>query len=551
MGMSRETDSDDIEAYCPGLDCAVNCNPALLNVEKMTPRYDDPVPRTDPGAGAMTPYHNGTTYVSRHIPVGGELFKDYGQGWFDFRYDIFGEFPMEDSYDHASDLVEQMMELSVSEEVKADLYKVMTTMKKSVESDGRLFPKGSSRTLNALPDDYQDAKWATDNAKGDISELHQAAATRDIAWLRENGKCMDHIRNGPSSIASAGHGAFSKRDMPAGTVISASPLHHVQRSFANLYNFTYHKPTKQWIRIKDQIVGKQLMLNYCFAHPESILLLCPYGAGINYINHGSDPNVKIRWAENFEIGHNASLLEGPLSALWKTEKPVLAIDYVAIKDIKAGDELFMDYGKDWVAAWEAHVKNYKPHGTNPEKYASARWMNEHYGDTLIRTEKEQKVDPYPDNLVLRCHKGLVNSHGLTKFKFGIGDTGVPCKILRRDLVDGKFVYTVELEFRGAYYEEEEEEEHVTLIKRANVERSSIAFIDKPFTTNIHLPNAFRHPIGIPDEMFPEQWKGEEEEISGREVVEDDEDYDYAKDEDFDEEEEEEDDGEEDDDDELF
>lgn len=80
MGMGAETDSDDIEAFCPGLDCLVNCNPALLNVAKSTPLYDEAgLHRSrDPGAGSRTPYHNGTTYVSKVIPRGSELFKDYG-----------------------------------------------------------------------------------------------------------------------------------------------------------------------------------------------------------------------------------------------------------------------------------------------------------------------------------------------------------------------------------------------------------------------------------------------------------------------------------------
>jgi len=79
--MAPETDSDDLEAYCPGLDCAVNCNPSLLNVEKVLPKYDEAGLHRSrhPGAGSRTPYHNGTTYVKRHIPAGGELFKDYGQ----------------------------------------------------------------------------------------------------------------------------------------------------------------------------------------------------------------------------------------------------------------------------------------------------------------------------------------------------------------------------------------------------------------------------------------------------------------------------------------
>ena len=84
MGMGLETATDDNEALCPGLDCAVNCNLALINVEKATPIYDDGgLDRTkDPGVGAFSPYHNGTTVVTRAIPPGGELFKFYGDNWF-------------------------------------------------------------------------------------------------------------------------------------------------------------------------------------------------------------------------------------------------------------------------------------------------------------------------------------------------------------------------------------------------------------------------------------------------------------------------------------
>ena len=81
MGMSTEIDSDDVEAYWPGLDCMVNCNLALLNVKKAEPIYDEGGLHrsTHPGAGAISPYHNGTTFVKRHIPAGGELFKYYGK----------------------------------------------------------------------------------------------------------------------------------------------------------------------------------------------------------------------------------------------------------------------------------------------------------------------------------------------------------------------------------------------------------------------------------------------------------------------------------------
>jgi hypothetical protein len=84
MGMKLEVEGFDMEAFCPGLDAAINCNLALTNVEKANPVFDDARlhRQSHPGAGAITPYHNGTTRVERRIPAGGELFKFYGDAWY-------------------------------------------------------------------------------------------------------------------------------------------------------------------------------------------------------------------------------------------------------------------------------------------------------------------------------------------------------------------------------------------------------------------------------------------------------------------------------------
>lgn len=84
MGMSEEVSDGDVDAYWPGLDCMINCNLALLNVEKATPVYDDGgLHRAEhPGAGAISPYNKGTTKVIRPVPAGGELFKYYGDHWY-------------------------------------------------------------------------------------------------------------------------------------------------------------------------------------------------------------------------------------------------------------------------------------------------------------------------------------------------------------------------------------------------------------------------------------------------------------------------------------
>jgi len=83
MGIHHLVASDDVQAFCPGLDAAVNCNIALMSIDKSTTVYEDGnLHRTKHhAAGAQSPYHNGATDVTRDIPEGGELFKFYGDTW--------------------------------------------------------------------------------------------------------------------------------------------------------------------------------------------------------------------------------------------------------------------------------------------------------------------------------------------------------------------------------------------------------------------------------------------------------------------------------------
>jgi hypothetical protein len=127
MGMHKETLRDDVEALCPGLDCAINCHLGLGNVAKAIPKYDDGSasatiergqwvdgggPSTgmnardgNPGAGAYSPYINMSTVATRAIPAGSELFKAYGDGWFLGRGDLFGNIPLSDDYPKATELL--------------------------------------------------------------------------------------------------------------------------------------------------------------------------------------------------------------------------------------------------------------------------------------------------------------------------------------------------------------------------------------------------------------------------------------------------------------
>jgi hypothetical protein len=353
MGMSRESHSNDVKAYCPGLDCAINCNLALLNVHKASPFYDyTSLHRSkDPGAGAFTPYHNGTTYAARDIPAGGELFKSYGDAWFISRSHMFdGNFPITESYKLAEEILRNMTAMKLDPEIQKDLYEnVVVSMKKAF----------TSRTLGALPLTHEDAIIG---AEQELAVLHQPSATRDLEWLRENGRCIDNMKTGYSTIRQAGHGAFATRPLAAGQVITTSPLHHLPISQqVEIYNYEMiPNANGEMIRTPTSVRGAQVLTNYCFGHTNSSLLLCPYGNGVNYINHNqTQANVRFRWAEGFGVMHNETLInEGTLEDMSVT--PQLAFDYIALRDIQEGEELFLDYGDSFEAAWQRHVANFKP-----------------------------------------------------------------------------------------------------------------------------------------------------------------------------------------------
>jgi hypothetical protein len=229
MGMLRESHANEIDAYCPGLDCAINCNLALINTHQSVPLYDNAgLHRArDPGAVAFTTYHNGTTLASRHIPAGGELFKFYGNEWFTGRTESFdGNFPLLEDYTVAEEILRNMTAMKLDPDIRKELYEdIVMSMKNAF----------TSRTLGALPPTAEDAITA---AEQEIAVLHQPSATRSIEWLQEHGRCIDNIEGRYSTIRQAARGAFATRSLVKDQVVTTSPLHHLPTSrFVEKYNF--------------------------------------------------------------------------------------------------------------------------------------------------------------------------------------------------------------------------------------------------------------------------------------------------------------------------
>ena len=200
MGMRMEIfDVNDISAFWPGIDAMVNCHSGLLNLQKATPVYDEGgIHRSKhPGAGGVSPYGADESVVIRDIPVGGELFKNYGEDWFIQRAWL-GQIPVQSNYYYVlelmSDMVALLDEIDISSISPSIFYDELIQEFKNI---------WDSRTLNAIYDfTWEDVRRAID--ANDIGFLLQPNATRSVDWLNENGKCLDHIVHKRSTIDGAG-----------------------------------------------------------------------------------------------------------------------------------------------------------------------------------------------------------------------------------------------------------------------------------------------------------------------------------------------------------
>jgi hypothetical protein len=362
---------------------------------------------------------------------------------------------------------------------------------------------------------------------------------RSPEWLNEHGVCADTLRIlQPSTIRQAGRGVVADRFLAKDTIVLPVPLIPIpnrtilemQRSSSVSTKNGSRRPTTTMTT-----THYQLLLNYCLGHEESSLLLSPYGPGFSLINHNQTlANVKLQWADPERSNHHPELLQQPISSLYQKNKSTssrqLAMEVVALRDIVPGEELFLDYGNAWEAAWHHHVRHWKP-VPGADQYRSAEIMNQqnHLDTAFLLTEFEQLVTPYPSNVALKFNDFFLNPTSWSK-KTGTTTTVVldrptttitttkwmDCDILqwRKDHTfrgGPKILYTIVVRYPSTTTATDGPRTTNTNNNRAHqlvkdVPREAFQFVNRPYTSDMLLPNAFRHDIRIPDEIFPERWK---------------------------------------------
>lgn len=377
-------------------------------------------------------------------------------------------------------------------------------------------------------DDPTDLETLQKVYNSNVTDGRMAASRRSVEWLREFGTCGDHIVGGnQSTLPEAGLGAFASRRLPKGTIVAQLPMIHIPDRRRLQMHKLFQNSEGHWVPENGIVTGHQLLLNYCYGHPQSTMVLCPYGPVTNYLNHNQTlANVRLQWSKASKGNHMPELLDTSVDEIASSDATAkLAMELVALREIQAGEEVFLDYGDEWEAAWTNHVKRWKP-VSGAAQYQSAVQLDADHS-TRLRTVFED-VDAqskgkswmnsfttstttksmYPDNVELLCdttcqrEPDQMQSHYLNgtleKYLYESNSEWWPCSVLKYRLDEdnnGEYLYKIHLH---------QPDSGGFLID--NVPRSIFHFVDKPITSDVFLPNAFRHAIGIPDEMFPEKWR---------------------------------------------
>ena len=456
----------------PGIATLSCYHPTLFNAKEDGPNVNSfGVHRLKhPGAGAFTYLANITVKATMNIKQGNEVFFSY---WNESKLlDMGGSIPLSGDYTKA-DIVINETEQLISKVGVGNIS----------EHWHQILSKLPPRVKAALPSKIDTFSQLTLLKQMGSARTSLQPMSRSVEWLQTNGICLDTLYRKKSRIGGAGQGALVSFAYDKGDVVLTAPMLHIAKK-----DYLFYR--------KESTKTHQLLLNYCFGHNKSSVLLCPY-AGLAYlINHSKSPNVAIHWSSHRH--HQVKWLDESLEHLSRRNKTGLFFDFIALRDIGPHEEILLDYGDDWAKGWEVHVASWKP-PTNADSYEYSFSLNERR--ERIKTIEEREVDPFPENIMTICRycfdeNDMKKYHNTTLSWSGSEEKCFsPCSVLKRHVRGKGDVYTVRIKPRTL--------SNAFLL--GNVPRDAIQYVERPGFSDQQLPGAFRHWIGLPDDMLPSLW----------------------------------------------
>ena len=544
----RDPSSRDCLKSNGNIGSLTNFHPMLLNVmmDDADVYVDNLLDRRqDPGAGAFSYHMDEKWFVTRDVDAGEELFNDYSERWF-----LDGEMGSEGRHiPHRADYLEaagildelarragdgaegpdvaallrQMKDTDVDENVIKLLRPLLSDAQNFVATIGSAAERAACVDKPTYVFSYDDHPGSETKMQLALELGRRTLLPRTVDWIRQHGRCLDHIYPAPSTLPQAGQGAFARRPLRKGEVVAPVPtmVQVTDRRTLNMYRREKYKDGKGRPKMRptgDAPHQKQLLVNYCFGHERSSVLLCP-STNANLINHcgcreGSvkqgrcdpsvGPNAKLRWTKGFdpETSEWLTLSVEEIDRRVVEGRRGLSFEIVATRDIAADGEIFVDYGTAWEDAWARHAEAWTP--PSDDGFVPVSDMNADV-DAHLRTEAELQLEGYPQDVRVGCRfEGFYH----------------PCKVLRREgrtgadpddtgrALPSPEMYVVRLsrwtnrkgthEFGYEWYGEGDSVE-------ARITGGDVQFFTGPHSSDQHMPGAFRHSIGVPDGMWPSQW----------------------------------------------
>eukprot|EP00980_Cylindrotheca_fusiformis_P006006 scaffold1284_cov108-Cylindrotheca_fusiformis.AAC.20 len=499
-GAEEEVDDIDwLQFASPGVGAAANSYISLVNIEDYSIELGLATRPDSPGAGAQTPYHGRYFTAISDIPQGGYI-------------------PMPDSYPVADGLLRRFEQMRLrhyekkrnDETTQQPSHHQLVFWQDLLDLVAHEYSKiwNKSRVLNAMPDKVDTIPDLLQN--GGSARRDYNRSIKELSWLEENGQCMDNIKVlGPNKKRSsdespdAGRGAVANRFIPKDGLVAPAPLVHIP----DYDVLKMYKPIDSVVDAEDgnhEVIPDmegpsqyQLLMNYCFGHEESTLLLCPYGLLTSLINHSSkNANTKITWS-NTTMRHR-EWLEKPIEYFGEEYVAGLQFDFVAMRDIEEDEEILIDYGVAWEKAWRDHVRTFVPR----EHYVPAFDLNKQLDTLTFRTIKDRPYEK--DGIQLRCRIWYVHqfmTEESKKKQEEDDEDSVPCRIIKKLRNDRYRVQTLK--------DKSDDVDCVFTHDRMlwEVPSDAFFFMDLPYERPYHLDfDAFRHAMMIPDDIFPEPWK---------------------------------------------
>jgi hypothetical protein len=548
------------ESFIPGFGAAINCHMGLNNVDHSfaTMFKTNLHPSKDPGTLGRTIWGGITNNALRPIQAGEELFVDYGEHWFTHRKLDF--IPMYDDFVVADNLVREFYLKYHGTILHGDDGDDRTVLQSVWDTIRNV---SSLRVKFALPESIDHLTEAYDVGTARYG-LGGYQSFRNSSWFSQEGLCIDHLYVDESNIPQAGLGAFLKRSLSKGDVVSPFPLLHLPRS--NLIYFHEEEDDMDDTTSQEEATRKlgsnrtQLMMNYCFSHDKSQVMLLPYSPVVNYINHGPDisrsttsgntpkANVELRWSKRSFGGINKNDEWFHLSGEQLLTKGFgLLMELVALRDIEAGEEILYDYGSDWEREWNTFVSERWEPSDMAVKYVDPTIMNEplRKSQEICTEEDEIKgIHRYPPNIHTGCfytppevfhhvddgdgsieaeieidsmvtHHEYDSKHNIHTFELTWDDEldGCirPCRILQVEHNPSnheQFQVVAEMlntQFLSEHCMVPQGQRHII----TNVPDYAIQFIDLPLTRDPYLATSesktFRRHMELPPGLFPEAW----------------------------------------------